>query len=197
MHSNISLTIYSTLNTALFPYGITGTIDSRTATTDYKNVNALSLADLYLITVITSTLIIQISRQTTICINTVAMADRSSSYTSNFSTARRIPTTMFDSIVPSDKMSTWHEEDAKAKSKRSSAELAARAKTTVRNTLKSASHKADQIKKVVDKAKAKRDTDKQIRKAEKENQQATNTLTGRLRRSSLRGAVREGAFLVI
>ncbi|CAN9332232.1 unnamed protein product [Alternaria alternata] len=169
MHSNISLTIYSTLNTALFPYGITGTIDSRTATTDYKNVNALSLADLYLITVITT------------------MADRSSSYTSNFSTARRIPTTIFDSIVPSDKMSTWHEEDAKAKSKRSSAELAARAKTTVRNTLKSASNKADQIKKVVDKAKAKRDTDKQIRKAEKENQQATNTLTGRLRRSSLRG----------
>ncbi|KAG9185455.1 hypothetical protein G6011_07999 [Alternaria panax] len=96
----------------------------------------------------------------------------SSSYTSKFSSAKRIPTTTFDSILPSHKISTWHEEDAAAKKQRASAELAAKAKTAVGITMKSALNKADQVKNVVNKAKAKRNTDKQIGKAEKEHQKA-------------------------
>jgi hypothetical protein len=101
------------------------------------------------------------------------MTDMSSSDTSNLSTARRIPTMTFDSILPPDKMTTWEQEDAAAKKKRSSAELAASAKSKAGATMKSALSKADQLKNVVSKAKAKRDTDKQIRKAEKEHQKAT------------------------
>lgn len=101
------------------------------------------------------------------------MTEMSSSDTSNLSTARRIPTMTFDAILPPDKMTTWEQEDAAAKKKRSSAELAAKAKSKVDTTIKSALTKADQVKHVVSKAKAKRETDKQIRKAEKENQQAT------------------------
>ncbi|CAN9379892.1 unnamed protein product [Alternaria alternata] len=101
------------------------------------------------------------------------MTDMSSSYTSGFSTAKRIPTMTFDCILPPDKMTTWEQEDAAAKKKRSSAELAAKAKSKVGTAMKSTLTKADQLKNVVSKAKAKRETDKQIRKAEKENQQAT------------------------
>ncbi|KAB2103152.1 hypothetical protein AG0111_0g8590 [Alternaria gaisen] len=101
------------------------------------------------------------------------MTDMSSSYTSGFSTAKRIPTMTFDSILSPDRMTTWEQEDAAAKKKRSSAELAATAKSKVDTTMKSALTKADHLKNVVSKAKAKRDTDKQIRKAEKEHQKAT------------------------
>ncbi|RYO20382.1 hypothetical protein AA0111_g10092 [Alternaria arborescens] len=173
MHSNISLTIYLRLNTALFSYGITGTIDLRTGTTDYKNVNALCLPDLYLITVI-PVRTYSIHRQITITItNTRVTTNMSSSNSSDLPTARRIPTMTFDTILPPDKMTTWEQEDAAAKKKRSSAELAASAKSKAGATMKSALSKADQLKKVVSKAKAKRDTDKQIRKAEKEHQKAT------------------------
>ncbi|CAN9205160.1 unnamed protein product [Alternaria alternata] len=101
------------------------------------------------------------------------MTDMSSSSTSNFSAPRRIPTTTFDTILPPEKIITWEQEDAAAKKKRSSAELAAKAKSKVGTTMKSALTKADQLKNVVSKAKAKLETDKQIRKAEKQNQQAT------------------------
>ena len=101
------------------------------------------------------------------------MTDMSSSSTSNFSAPRRIPTTTFDSILSPDRMTTWEQEDAAAKKKRSSAELAAKAKSKVDTTMKSALTKADQLKNVVSKAKAKRETDKQIRKAEKEHQKAS------------------------
>jgi hypothetical protein len=89
-------------------------------------------------------------------------------YTSTFSSAKRIPTTTFDSILPAAKMSTWEQEDAATKKKRSSAELAAAAKARVGNTMKSAMSKAETLKKAVERTKEKRDTDKQIRKAEKQ-----------------------------
>ncbi|RYN76758.1 hypothetical protein AA0120_g11642 [Alternaria tenuissima] len=101
------------------------------------------------------------------------MTDMSSSSTSSFSAPRRIPTTTFDSILPPEKIITWEQEDAAAKKKRSSAELAAKAKSKVGTTMKSALSKADQVKNVVSKARAKRETDKQIRKAEKEHQKAS------------------------
>jgi hypothetical protein len=101
------------------------------------------------------------------------MTDMSSSSTSNFSATRRIPTTTFDTILPPEKIITWEQEDAAAKKKRSSTELAAKAKSKVGTTMKSALSKADQVKNVVSKARAKRETDKQIRKAEKEHQKAT------------------------
>ena len=101
------------------------------------------------------------------------MTDISPSSTSNLSTPRRIPTMTFDSILPPEKMTTLEQEDAAAKKKRSSAELAASAKSKANATMKSALTKADKLKNVVSKAKAKRETDKQIRKAEKEHQKAS------------------------
>ena len=95
-----------------------------------------------------------------------------SPFTSSFSTAQRIPTNTFDTILPPTKMSTWEQEDAKMKPKRSSKEIAAKAKSKVGHTVKSAWTKAEELKKVVDKNRAKGETDKEIRKADKANQKA-------------------------
>ncbi|CAN9456955.1 unnamed protein product [Alternaria sp. RS040] len=148
MHSNISFAIYSTLNTALFSH------------------------DSLLITLILANLHSIYRRITKTILSTTSMTDVSSPSTSNLSAPRRIPTTTFDSVLPPEKISTWEMEDAAAK-KRSSAELAASAKSKAGATVKSALTKADQLKKAVSTAKAKRDTDKQIRKAEKEHQKAS------------------------
>jgi hypothetical protein len=100
------------------------------------------------------------------------MANVSSSYTFTFSTAKRIPTNTFDSILPSYKISTWHEEDAKVKPKRSSAEFAAAAKSAAGSTVESALIKVEQLKRVVDKTKAKRETDKEIKMVNRAKQKA-------------------------